>query len=318
MSQDLGHDVRRGPNQIYARLAYLLNQPSTESSSRFFSSLRWHNDANSADRDDDAALVSLAIAFEALLGLPPSEKTDRLVDAICLLLGRVPRLDDWARQFYDARSRIVHEGSSTRLRFVVPRSEKRGDETVYQSLMSYGRHVFRICLGTLLAGSELAESVGIQAKLVTNQERFETVCRRLDDKSVVAPKRLGQALNLAREIEAHRFVGESGLRIDTILGAARRAACVSLNCDHAFAPELKVALEDLCSSDQTGDHAAGLHALRIAANQMPKTAAAEDADWDTALRLLVNTAWSYLMMHAFRLPGPENPPAGPANGSGLT
>jgi hypothetical protein len=52
----------------------------------------------------------LAVAFETLLRLPEFSKTDRLVDAISLLLGRTERLDEWAEQFYAARSQVVHEG----------------------------------------------------------------------------------------------------------------------------------------------------------------------------------------------------------------
>jgi hypothetical protein len=40
----------------------------------------------------DRALLNLAVAFEALLKLPDSSKTERLVDAISLLLGRTERL----------------------------------------------------------------------------------------------------------------------------------------------------------------------------------------------------------------------------------
>ena len=102
----------------YRLLINLLDKPETSSSLRIFTALRWFNEANKEANEQSAAIVNLSIAFEALLSLPIEEKTDRLTDAISLLLGRIPRLDIWARQFYDARSQIVHEGDTQRLRFV--------------------------------------------------------------------------------------------------------------------------------------------------------------------------------------------------------
>jgi hypothetical protein len=43
--------------------------------------------------DDSVAILSLAVAFEALFGLPRDAKTERFVDAVSLLLGRVAMLN---------------------------------------------------------------------------------------------------------------------------------------------------------------------------------------------------------------------------------
>ena len=71
-------------------------------------------------KNPDRALLNLAVAFEALLRLPDSSKTERLVDAITLLLGRTERLDDWAQQFYAARSRVAHEGKVGNRYYYIP------------------------------------------------------------------------------------------------------------------------------------------------------------------------------------------------------
>jgi hypothetical protein len=112
ISQDLACDLDRafGEGPQHHLLPLLLRQPATEISERVLTALDWYNRANSLSSDDGAAIIHLAVAFEALLGLPKDSKTDRFIDAVSLLLGRVSRLDLWAEQFYNARSDIAHEG----------------------------------------------------------------------------------------------------------------------------------------------------------------------------------------------------------------
>lgn len=225
-SQDLSVDLARKSNMRadYWLLLDLLRRPETATSERIFTAVRWFNAANDGSSDEAAAVVSLAIAFEALLGLPASEKTDRMTDSIALLLGRVPRLEAWARQFYNARSQIVHEGQTQKLLFVATDSRKFAEGPTYQSLLSYGRQIFQLCLGALLVGAQLAEDAGLQEKLFTNEERLRRICKLLADEQVAARDRLTQAEPLVNTIEQYRWVSESGLKLETLIGAARLAA----------------------------------------------------------------------------------------------
>ncbi len=68
-------------------------------------------------------------AFETLLRLPEAAKTDRLVDAISLLLGRTDRLSDWAEQFYAARSQVAHEGTVRDWYFYAPTAGKKASDS---------------------------------------------------------------------------------------------------------------------------------------------------------------------------------------------
>jgi hypothetical protein len=214
-SQDLSSDLdfKIDARIDYRLLSELLQKPATETSSRVFTAVQWFNAANNEANDDAAAIVNLSIAFEALLSLPKDEKTNRLTDAISLLLGRTQRLDIWAQQFYEARSRIVHEGRVQQLRFVATNSRKANEGQLYQSLVSYGRQIFQFCLGTLLVGADLAESAGLAEKLVTNQERFQNICKILSDKTIGTQERLESIAPLVTAIRQYQYVPEDNLQL---------------------------------------------------------------------------------------------------------
>ena len=128
-------------------------------------------------------MLNLAVAFETLLRLPESSKKDRLVDAISLLLGRTDRLDDWANQFYAARSRIAHEGQLSDSYFYAPGAGKPRQADIFGSLMLFGRMIFQLCVGTLLVGIDLAERAQLQEKFITNCERYKKICELLADET---------------------------------------------------------------------------------------------------------------------------------------
>jgi hypothetical protein len=148
-----------------------------------------------SNNDDSTSIVNLAIAFEALLGLPYDQKTNRLADSISLLLGRIPRLDIWAYQFYDVRSQIVHGGFSEQLCFVAIDSKDKKPGPTYQSLLSYGRRIFQLCLGTLLCGSELSENAGLKETFYTNEERLQDILKIFSDSKKTINDRLTRIIH---------------------------------------------------------------------------------------------------------------------------
>jgi hypothetical protein len=300
-SQDLHADVHRCVNgrADYRLLSRLLDKPDTSSYLRTFTALHWFNEANSEANEEPAAIVNLSIAFEALLGLPVEEKTDRLIDAISLLLGRVPRSDVWARQFYNARSEIVHEGNSSKLRFVPTGSQKKGEGPLYQSLLSYGRQIFQLCLGTLLTGIALAEDAGLQDKLVTNQERFLKICMLLSDKDIGARERLEHIVPIVQAVEQYKYVPESGLEIETMIGAVRLAAKSLLDQNQVTSLELREQLELLSSAKRTDDHLAELEALKGLHKIIENKSVAEMLGCSEPVRYLVEVVWHYVSMHYF-------------------
>jgi hypothetical protein len=300
-SQDLSFNLapEAAARVDYRLLSELLRRPDTQTSSRIFTAVRWFNAANNEANDHAAAIVNLSIAFEALLSLPADEKTDRLTDAISLLLGRIPRLDIWARQFYGARSRIVHEGRVQQLRFVATDSRKGSKGPLYQSLLSYGRQVFQLCLGALLVGAELAENAGLEEKLVTNQERFQKICRVLADKTIGTRERLEHIAPIVAAVQQYQFVSESGLQLETMIGATRLAAEILLEHDEVISPELQDHFKRLATAKRSNDHLQELEALRALDSILADKSTPTEMGCGEAVRDLVRVVWGIVFMHYF-------------------
>ena len=296
ISQDLALDVERGNARVDYRLLFeLLGERGRydDLGDRLFSAVRWFNRANSKHRDQAESLICLAVAFETLLLLPQETKRDRFVDSIALLLGRVPRLDDWAAQFYQARSRAVHEGSVGTIAFLPgSNSNKQTEGTKYQSLLAYGREVFQLCLGTILTGASLSAHADLKAKFVPNSERYVTLCKILNDDSLAVTTRLERLNSLAREIDRYQYVPDSGRATPAMLGACGAAARVVLESGAEVVEELRGALRTMASTSPTGDHFERLDALRVLVDQLDVV-----SDPEREIRgmiTLVKTTWGYV------------------------
>ena len=306
ISQNLSVDVgeRRTGRPEYDLVPGLLVHPDTEVSQRVLTAIDWYNRANSSAADEEVALVHLAIAFEALLALPEGKGvTDRFREAVNLLSGRVPRLDTWLDQFYRARSQIVHQGRTSNLRFAVGDSRgSKGDAQVYHSLLSYGRKVFQLCVGTTLVGAGLAADARLAERLVTNQERFEEICSILSDESAPANERLRRSADKIAAAERYRFISESGLKIETLLSCAKRAARGLLDCASDLPPEMAQRLTALATAQRSLDHYDELEAL-ISLHDViedPRRYPESD-DPKVAMFRLVHIAHGYTFMHFFWL-----------------
>lgn len=218
---DLSMHIEHFLNTTSPLLLKTLQPPLSSTSDRVLTALRWYNRANSLASTSDNSVVDLAVAFETLLGLPEGEKTDRFIDAVSMLLGRSDRLRPWAQQFYKARSEVVHEGKTSRLHF---QPNKHSEESKYHSLLAYGRLIFRPCLNTLLSGAEASRLVGLEEKLISNQERFKRISEILDDETLEPAARFMGIKTLVQQLEAYQYFDEPELSTNSMLGAARKAA----------------------------------------------------------------------------------------------
>jgi hypothetical protein len=236
LAADLGPRLNGRPD--YHLLLDLLEKPDTPASLRVYAALHWYNAANEDGIDQARALLNLAVAFETLLRLPELSKKDRLVDAIALLLGRTERLEDWADQFYAARSRAAHEGQVGDAYFYAPVSGKpKHVADIFGSLMLYGRQIFQLCVGTVLVGIDLAERADLQEKFVTNNERYQKVCELLSTDTGAPGARLLALQTTVDTLKRYRFVA-SALVPGPAMTAARLAAAALAACSQDLPQEL--------------------------------------------------------------------------------
>ncbi len=300
IAQDLANDLSSAFTQApqHHLLPGLLRDPATPVAQRVLTALKWHNRANAAGNTDNYALLDLAVAFEALLALPKDAKTDRFVDAIALLLGRVPRLNLWAEQFYAARSDVAHEGRADRLRFIPYKTKGPSEGSLYQPLMTYGRQVFRLCVGAVLFGAHLAEQAGLQDKLVTNQERFEFICKTLSDPRLAVESRFEAIEDTVDSINEYRFVAEQGLLIETMIGALKLTAANLLDCDGSLDSIIKPRVEGLATASKSIDCYEALDALR-AYKELKWSELPAPRTPHRALYSLADSVWHFTFMHYF-------------------
>ncbi len=303
IAQDLAADLNDFfHSSRFQLLPELIQKPESGMAERALTSIAWFNEANNLAARDEVSIVNLAIAFESLLGLPEDQKSKRLVDSVALLLGRIPRLEEWAQQFYEARSDIVHEGRASELRFKVAESGKPASISLYNSLLSYGRQVFQLCAATLLFGASIAQRAALEDKLVTNRERFERVSRILSDESIAAPERFRAISQRVEAIGSYSHVVESSFPIKIVLDAMRLAAKVLLVCETNLGDELRTATEKLATAAKSQDSIEALHAVQEFHEIGKHRTLTGDpsSPWVVTLRL-VNAGWDYVMWNYYSL-----------------
>lgn len=265
---NIGQDLANDFNDIFSSRKFgllpgLFAGPATGMAERALSALVWYNRSNSLRSDDNSATLNLSVAFETLLALPIDAKTDRFVDAVSLLLGRVDRLDTWARQFYDARSAIVHRGSASDYHFMPLRQKGQVGPTC-DPLLDYGRQIFQLCMSTLLFGAQLGSDAGLQERFIASQERIQAILVTLDDESFDCADRLVRIDDLVSQLEESRFRHETGLKIEALIGAAQRASKCLLQSSTALSPDLSQAAKSLACAkgpDREFDALAALEAI---------------------------------------------------------
>jgi hypothetical protein len=295
-SQDFAHDLGscfQSPK--YYLLPSLLIGPTNATADRVLRALRWFNRANTLHIDEDSAILDLSVAFETLLGLPRDAKTDRFVDAVSMLLGRVERLGTWAEQFYDARSDVAHEGETNRPHFAPQKKKGQTDAAPYESHLVYGRQIFQLCVGAVLFGASLSKDAQIAEKFITNEERLQLICMTLEDDTRPVRERFDAIAESVNLVDNFRFVGETGPLIKTLAGTAQIAARKLLQCNDTLDSALQASLEALANAPSSHDSYEALEALKHLVHL--KIALAGDPrspEWIT--RRMAEIVWHYCSM----------------------
>ncbi len=303
MSQNLFVDVggyRGAARSGREMLLELLDQPTTPFSERIFTSIDWYNCANGGNDKPDRSLLALSVAFEVLLELPSSEKTDRLSDSIALLLGRTVRLKDWAAQFYKARSQVAHEGKVKDWWFHSPSvPDKAGFTHKFGSVMTYGLEIFQLCVATILTGAKLAGDAGLAERFVANSERYNKIAETLREASEMGEVAIAAVEPLVDELARYQFVS-SPVPLQDVITAIQAAALALTRCERQISEGLAVALRNLYNAPKK-DVFAALSALEELERWV------ESADWATlglpgqTVSKLIKVGWNRLFMTFYQL-----------------
>lgn len=307
-SQDLYGDIGHIPyDSHHTQLFSLIKSKSEKSqfSNRILTAIEWYNRSTNTDIEDDVALVHLAIAFESLLNLEQGPQvTARFREAVSLLLGGLPRLDSWLTQFYVARSQIVHRGHTANLMFVATDDPKRSpsDRTSeYRSLVSVGRQIFQLCLSTIINGALMTDRLKLSSMLFTNQQRLEAVCEILDKGQGTAIEKLQGVSQQIHDIENYKFVNETGLRLETLIGTAQLAVKTYLETNPTDNPDLLNLLKDFATTRREKDYYEALSKLREIQDYNKSHRDGDEETVQDLIFLLLDCAWHYTFMHYYWL-----------------
>ncbi len=204
----------------------LLSDDVSDFSLRVFESLNWFNEATRNPEKESLSVASLAIAIETLLGIRAAEKTERITDAIALLLGRPDRLEEWVRQFYRERSAIVHEGKPISLLFNL--SENKQQPEYFGSMYLYGIKIYQLCLGAILAGNKLATEERLSEHFFSNQECYQQIIKLARDKDISSHEREKEITRLVGTVRWNSSVPGSALKYETLLASIEALATLLL------------------------------------------------------------------------------------------
>lgn len=310
LSQDIAVDLKRATNRDWRQsLVSIFDQGflSDDLRQRIFTALSWYNRANAIDIEDDVALINLAVAFEALLSLEQGPRlTDRFRQAVSVLISGVPRLDSWLVQFYKARSIIVHTGRIEDLRFMAVDTPKKEAASVkrYRSLVADGRQVFQLSLETILYGAKMASDIRLSSKLYTNQERFEEICKILSTESLSVDHRFEAIRSNVEDASRYRFIGETGLKLETLVSASRLISDSFLEGGYKSPAELVTLIADLSTSPKDDEYFMALTAI----SKIHEFHTTEYEKWEKdnmyidelkTLLVLIDVVWNYTFLHFY-------------------
>jgi hypothetical protein len=211
----------------------LLHQP--EQIDRFETILRamqWYNRSFSQFDSEQERIIHLAIAFETVFhepGEPNKKIRDEIKTHLRGLFGEAPGLNNWVDQFYDERSRILHEGFATQLRFVVGDKRPTEHQLALDSLVNYGRRLLRMCIFNILHATLLAEEVNLNAWFIHDERRLQEICKQLKDETVPAEQRLVSVMKLVFDLEKHwtYYSGQREVELKTVHAAGKKLLSTS-------------------------------------------------------------------------------------------
>lgn len=230
---------------------------------RVITAMEWYNRSALRGVTDQEAILDLAIAFESVLSLDEGESlTSRFKETVKTLLGPVPRLDSWLVQFYEARSKTVHRGRPLHTVFYpldhvdrrrlaqLAREEagEGGGVRPARSLLADGRLIFRICLNAVLSGALQARRAGIEALLVTSEERLVRIKTRLQQKAETPLARIQAIAQDFRDLRTYWFASHLHVRQEVAVAAGHALIRTYLDTQPSLPTDIEQKMRELLTS----------------------------------------------------------------------
>lgn len=300
LNQDIAYDLNQFV-KVYPVFEFLFRKRTDEYSkveSKIFNALKWYNRSNSILSDSNETILKLAVAFETLLDLPNEPKLkERFKDAVKVLVGPVNNLESWITQFYEARSEIVHSGTTSKYRM----SFEKGN--IYHSLSAYGNIIFRVCLFAIIAGAEMAKRANLSSLLRTNRQRFDNICKLLNNKNQDQKKIMHQVNREISDLDNYRFVYEENLDLRLMLGAVKSYSKKILEDDIIKPIEIENLLTELHNINGSDKDLENLDKIREIEEYLKNHIGELDKEegyWRT-FKSLIDTVWLYTFRNYFYL-----------------
>lgn len=120
----------------------------------------------------------------------------------------------------------------------------------------------------------------------------------LDDTAISVRDRFAAIADIAASIDEYRFVGETGLLIETMLGAVQRAATNLLLCDSSLDTTVKARIESLATAPKSVDSYEALAAV-CALKELKLAEFPDPRSPHGITQRLVDVVWHYTFMHYF-------------------
>lgn len=300
ISQDIAFDLNQFVS-YYPVFEFLFRKRMDEHSkveSKIFNALKWYNRSNSMLSDSNEKILKLAVAFETLLDLPNEPKMkERFKDAVKVLVGPVNNLESWITQFYEARSEIVHSGTTSKYRM----NFEKGN--IYHSLSAYGHIIFRVCLFAIITGAEMAKRANLSSLLRTNRQRFDNICKLLNKENQDQKKIMRQVNQEISDLDNFKFVNEVNLDLKMMVGAVKNYSKKISEANIPRPSEIENLLTELHNIKGSDKDLQNLEKIKEIEEYLKihiRELDSEEGYWQT-FKSLIDTVWFYTFRNYYYL-----------------
>jgi hypothetical protein len=165
---------------------------------------------------------------------------------------------------------------------------------LFGSLMLYGRHIFQLCLSTLLVGIDLADRADLQEKFISNNERYEKICDLLKSETGTPAEKLVALEPTLRALQRYQFVPSGEFARGKLIRAVRYAAATLAATGQSFAQQLADALARVEAAERQDRELKQLTAIKELTEAFEATESVSLSPEARVVRNLVEFAWMNL------------------------